>query len=134
MLPVDTGTQHGATGPTTDGATDGAVDAAGPATAPGWWHRDHPVFTPLAGFFTGLVLVTVVPGGWIGLLRLVLPYDEAERLFPLALAVLVLPLGGLAVVRTRRFSAYVLLGAASTAVVVLGVASLVLWLVIAAER
>lgn len=120
---MDTGTQQ------QQSTTDAPV-----APAPGWWHRDHPVFTPLAGFFTGLLMVTVVPGGWVGFLRLLLPYEDAERLFPLVLAVLVLPLGGLASVRTRRFSAYVLLGAASTALVVLGVVSLVLWLVIAAER
>jgi hypothetical protein len=118
---------------TTEASADASTDSSSEVT-PGWWHRDHPVFTALSGFFTGLLLVTVVPGGWIGLLRLALPYDEAERLFPLVLAVLVLPLGGLASPRTRRFSAYVLLGAASTALVVLGVVSLVLWLVIALER
>ena len=41
------------------------LGAAGPArarTPTDWWHRDHPTFTALTGFFTGLVFVTVVPG------------------------------------------------------------------------
>ncbi len=101
-----------------------------PASTVDWWHRDHPVFTPLVGFFAGLVFVTVVPGGWIGLLRLVLDYDRAEQLFPLVLVALVLPLGLVAARRTRRFGLYMLLGMAVTALVVLGVASLVLWLMI----
>lgn len=105
-----------------------------PAQPTDWWHRDHPVFSALAGFFAGAVLVTVVPGGWIGLLRLFLDYDTAASLFPLALLALLVPLGLLAPARTRRFGAYVLLGVVTTAVVVLGVASLVLWLMVLVER
>ena len=99
----------------------------------GWWHRDHPVFAPVAGFCAGLVFVTVVPGGWIGVLRLLLDYDTAESLFPLALIGLVVPLGLVAAPRTRRFGLYMLLGMAVTAVVVLGVASLVLWLLMVVD-
>lgn len=106
----------------------------GSAPTVGWWHRDHPVFTPLSGFFAGLIFVTVVPGGWIGLLRLLLDYDTAERLFPLVLVTLLLPVGLVAAPRTRRFGLYMLLGMAITAVVVLGVASLVLWLMIIVGR
>lgn len=103
------------------------------AVTVGWWHRDHPVFTRLAGFFTGLVFVTVVPGGWIGLLRLLLDYDTAESLFPLVLVALVVPLGLVAASRTRRFGLFMLLGMVVTAFVVLGVASLVLWLMIVVD-
>ena len=102
-------------------------------TTVGWWHRDHPVFTPLSGFFAGLLLVTVVPGGWIGVLRLLLPYDAAERLFPLVLVALVLPIGLVASRRTRRFGLFMLLGMVVTALVVLGVASLVLYLMVALD-
>ena len=32
---------------------------------PDWWHRDHPVFTPITGFFTGLLFVALVPAGFL---------------------------------------------------------------------
>jgi hypothetical protein len=92
-----------------------------------WWHRDHPTFTALAGFFTGMLFVTVVPGGFVGLLRLMFEYDTAEKLFPLVLISLVVPLGLLVAPRTRRFGLYMVLGMVITALVVLGVASLVLY-------
>jgi hypothetical protein len=95
-----------------------------------WWHRDHPTFTALSGFFTGMLFVTLVPGGFVGLLRLLFEYDTAEELFPLVLVSLVIPIALLAVPRTRRFGIYMLLGMVLTALVVLGVASLVLyWMV-----
>ena len=56
-----------------------------------WWHRDHPTFTALSGFFTGMLFVTLVPGGFVGLLRLLFEYDTAEELFPLVLVSLVVP-------------------------------------------
>lgn len=108
----------------------------GDATTPAadWSRHDHPVVTALAGFLAGLVFVTVVPGGWIGVLRLFLDYDRAEQLFPLVLVALVVPIGLVAAGRTRRFGLYMLLGMVTTAVVVLGVASLVLWLMVLVER
>ena len=36
---------------------------------PDWFHRGHPVFFPLAGFFTGMVSIIVVPGLYAGILR-----------------------------------------------------------------
>lgn len=99
-----------------------------------WWHSGHPVFTALAGFVAGGLYVTVVPGGWIGALRLFLDYDTAESLFPLAFVSLVVPIALVASGRTRRFGLYVVLGMVTTAVVVLGVASLVLWLMVLVER
>ena len=53
---------------------------------PDWWHRDHPTFTALTGFFTGLAFVIVVPGGCSSaLLQLLFADDTAEDLFPLVL-------------------------------------------------
>jgi hypothetical protein len=94
---------------------------------PDWWHRDHPTFTALTGFFTGLAFVIVVPGLFAAILGWIFDYDTAERLFPLVLITLVVPLGLLVVPRTRRFGAYLLIGLVTTALVVLGVAGLVLW-------
>jgi 4-amino-4-deoxy-L-arabinose transferase-like glycosyltransferase len=92
-----------------------------------WWHRDHPTFTALAGFFTGMLFVTLIPGGFVGVLRLLFEYDTAEDLFPLVLVSLLVPAGLLIAPRTRRFGLYMVLGMALTALVVLGVASLVLY-------
>ena len=92
-----------------------------------WWHRDHPTFTALSGFFTGMLFVTLVPGGFVGLLRLLFEYDTAEELFPLVLVSLVVPVALLVIPRTRRFGIYMVLGMVLTALVVLGVASLVLY-------
>ncbi|WP_175422344.1 hypothetical protein [Nocardioides jishulii] len=92
-----------------------------------WWHRDHPTFTALSGFFTGMLFVTAVPGGFAGLLRLLLSYQSAERWFPLVALTLVVPLGLLLAPRTRRFGTYMVIGMVLTLLVVLGVASLVLW-------
>lgn len=104
------------------------------APAPDWWHRDHPTFSALTGFFTGMLLVTAVPGGLIGLLRLALPYDSVQQYLGLVVASVVVPLGLLAWPRTRRFGLYMLVGMVLTGLVVLGVASLVLYLMIRMDR
>ena len=36
---------------------------------PDWWHRDHPTFTPIMGFFSGVIFVALVPAGFIAALR-----------------------------------------------------------------
>lgn len=97
---------------------------------PSWWHRDHPTFAALAGFFTGLVFVIVVPGGFIGLLSLLVSDETAETLFPLVVITLVVPIGLAIHPRTRRFGLYMLLGMVTTALVVGGVSALVLWLMV----
>ena len=102
--------------------------AGRPATD--WWHRDHPTFVALTGFFTGMLFVTAVPGGFAGILRLALDYPTAERYFPWVAVVLVLPAVLLVVPRTRRFGTYMVIGMVLTALVVLGVASLVLWFMV----
>jgi 4-amino-4-deoxy-L-arabinose transferase-like glycosyltransferase len=100
-----------------------------PATekAPDWWHRDHPTFTAITGFFTGLAFVIVVPGLFAAILNWVFEYHTAEDLFPLVLVTLVVPIGLVIAKRTRRFGTYLVIGMVSTALVVGGVAALVLW-------
>ena len=97
---------------------------------PDWWQRDHPTFVALSGFFSGMLFVTLLPGAYAGVLRLLFHYDTAERLFPYALVFLVVPIALLVRPRTRRFGTYMVLGMALTALVVLGVASLVLYFMV----
>jgi hypothetical protein len=106
---------------------DQRAEEAGP---PSWWHREHPTFTSLAGFYSGLLAVTVVPGAVAGVLRLLYTYDKAERIFPWIAVLLVIPLGLVLYRPTRRFGRYFWLGMLLTALVVLGVASLVLYLMV----
>lgn len=96
----------------------------------GWWHRDHPVFASLAGFFTGLVFVVVVPGAYAALLASIMDTESAEDLFPFVLVALAVPIALLVHPHTRRFGRYMLLGIVSTALVVGGVAALVLWFLV----
>jgi tetrahydromethanopterin S-methyltransferase subunit B len=97
------------------------------ASAPSWWHRDHPTFTALAGFFTGLLFVALIPAIYVGVLSLMFDNQKVEDLFPFVLVTLVVPLGLVANQRTRRFGTYFCIGIVLTAVVVVGVAALVLW-------
>jgi 4-amino-4-deoxy-L-arabinose transferase-like glycosyltransferase len=113
------------TGADVEGTTRGPDDRT-----TDWWHRDHPTFTALAGFFSGMLFVTVVPGTFVAILRLLFEYETAEELFPFVLVTLVVPIVLLAVPRTRRFGKYLLLGMVLTALVVLGVASLVLYFMV----
>ena len=94
---------------------------------PDWWHRDHPTFTALTGFFTGLAFVILVPGAFIAILHLLFSDDTSEDLFPFVLVTLAVPIGLMVVPRSRRFGTYMLIGTLATALVVLGVAGLVLW-------
>lgn len=107
-------------------------------TSPGgqvdWWHRDHPTFTALTGFFSGMLFVTVIPGGFAALLRLLFAYNTAEELFPFVLVTLVVPITLLSVPRTRRYGIYFVIGMALTALVVIGVASLVAYFMVRANR
>lgn len=95
---------------------------------PDWWHRDHPTFTPIMGFFTGLLFVSLVPAGFLALLQLIFEDEVARGLSPLLATTLVVPFGLLFWRPTRRFGRYMLLGIVVTAVVVVGVTTLVLWL------
>jgi hypothetical protein len=119
----------------TDKQTVGEPTPASPATQdetpaerePSWWHRDHPTFAALSGFFTGLVFVAVIPAVYVGILSLLFDNDRVESLFPFVLVTLVVPLALVVNARTRRFGTYFWVGILLTAVVVLGVGSLVLW-------
>ncbi|MDZ5623156.1 hypothetical protein SFC88_20120 [Nocardioides sp. HM23] len=125
-------------GPT---ATDppGAAAAADPAPdadreptgkrwqLPEWWHRDHPVFVPLAGFFTGMAFIILVPGTYAAVLKSLVGYERAEELFPFVLLTLVVPISLLVAPRTRGFGRYMMFGVVATAVVVVGVSLGVLW-------
>lgn len=104
-------------------------DTSGTSTdrQPDWWHRDHPTFTPLAGFFTGLALMIIVPGLFAAILHVMLDDQTAEDLFPLVLVIFALPIGLMVGRRTRRFGSYLLLGMVVTGLVVAGVTALVLW-------
>ena len=94
---------------------------------PDWWHRDHPVFVPLAGFFTGMAFIILVPGTYAAVLKSLVGYERAEELFPFVLLTLVVPISLLVPPRTRGFGRYMVFGVVATAVVVVGVALGVLW-------
>jgi hypothetical protein len=97
---------------------------------PDWWHRDHPVFTPLAGFFTGLVTVVLLPGLYAALLSQFFDNGTAADLFPFVAVLLVVPLALMAAQRTRRFGRYMLAGMLLTALVVVAVGALTLWILV----
>ena len=108
------------------GTTEVEPDSSG-QRQPSWWHRDHPTFAALSGFFTGLLFVALVPAAFFGVLSLIFDNDRAEDLFPFVLLTLVVPIGLVASQRTRRFGTYFWIGMILTAIVVVGVGALVLW-------
>ena len=118
---ADTGADDG------DDGGDDTGDDVGEERQPNWWHRDHPTFAALSGFFTGLLFVALVPAAFYGVLTLVVDNDRAEDLFPFVLLTLVVPIGLVASKRTRRFGTYFWIGMVLTAIVVVGVGALVLW-------
>lgn len=100
---------------------------------PSWWHRDHPTFSALSGFFTGLLFVLLVPALFVGILSLLFDYNRVEDLFPLVLVTLVVPLGLVLSPRSRRFGSYMWIGIVTTAIVVVGVGALVLYVLVNGE-
>ena len=101
-----------------------------PARSLEWWHHSHPTFAGITGFFAGMLLVTALPGAFVAILRLLFSYDTAERLFPLVLIALLLPITMLLKRRTRRFAQFMFLGMLLATLVVLGVTSLVLYFMV----
>ena len=95
-----------------------------------WWHASHPTFAGITGFFAGMLYVTAVPGAFVGILRLLFSYETAEKLFPFVLLALVLPIALLVKRKTRRFAQFMFVGMIVTAMVILGVASLVLYFMV----
>lgn len=120
--------------PVTSGANRGggahAIRSDNERTAPSWWHRDHPTFTALVGFYSGIAFTILVPSLFGALVSLIFDQATAERLFPFVLLTLVVPLGLVVLPRTRRFGAFMWVGILTTLVVVLGVGGLVLWLLV----
>ena len=116
---------------------DSSAEQPAPATVedgqPDWWHRDHPTFTPLAGFFSGTAFVVLVPGLFAALLEAFFDPDTVRDLFPFVLVALVVPVVLVARPHTRRYGSYFWLGMVATAVVVLGVAALVLRVMMATD-
>ena len=98
-----------------------------------WWHRDHPVFTALTGFFAGLAFISLVPALYMWLLRLFFSDETAEALFPFVLVSLAVPIGLVITERTRRFGTYMILGMVVCGIVVAGVAALVIYVLMMRE-
>jgi hypothetical protein len=94
---------------------------------PDWFHREHPVFFPLAGFFTGMLYIILVPGIYTAVLAALVNDERAEELFPFVALAFVVPIALLVPRRTRRFGRYMLFGTLATIVVVVGVGAVVLW-------
>ena len=92
-----------------------------------WWHASHPTFAGITGFFAGMLFVTALPGAYAGLLRLLFDHETSEQLFPFVLLALALPIVLLVKRKTRRFAQFMFVGMVVTALVVGGVASLVLY-------
>lgn len=113
--------------------TDHSLDEGPVTRPPDWWHRDHPTFTALTGFFAGLAFVIVVPGVFAAILSAMFDYETAEDLFPFVVLTLAVPIGLLVAPRTRRFGRYMLIGMVTTLLVVVGVAALVLWVLVSRE-
>jgi hypothetical protein len=112
-----------------DGGDDGP-DGAESAPEPSWWHRSHPTFAGLVGFFSGVAYVIVVPGIYAALLGLLLSDSSAQRLFPLIALALLVPLALLIPRKTRRFAQFMLLGVVTTALVIGLTATLVIWVMV----
>jgi hypothetical protein len=94
------------------------------------WHESHPTFAALAGFFAGMLFVTALPGAFAGILRRAFDYETAEKLFPLVLGFLAVPIGMLMKRRTRRFAQFMWVGMVVTALVFVGVTSVVLYFMV----
>jgi energy-coupling factor transporter transmembrane protein EcfT len=113
--------------PTVD---EGDDDADGTGPEPSWWHRSHPTFAGLVGFFTGVAFVIVIPGVYAAVLSLLLGDTTAQRLFPLVLMALVVPLALLVPRKTRRFAQFMLLGVVLTALVIGLTSAVVIWVLV----
>ena len=97
---------------------------------PSWWNRSHPTFAGLVGFFTGVAYVIAVPGAYAALLGLLVSDATAQKLFPLVLVALLVPIAMLVWRKTRRFAQFMFLGIVSTAVVIATTTALVIWVMI----
>jgi len=108
--------------------TEPAIDD--PVPGRDWWHRDHPTFAALSGFYAGLLFAIVVPGLYAAILAAVVGQRRAEGLFPFVLVTLIVPVLLVIAPRSRRFGLYMWLGMISTAIVVVGVGGGVFWFMV----
>jgi hypothetical protein len=122
-------TESGAT-PAVEHDGDGGDGGDDSAPEPSWWHRSHPTFAGLVGFFSGVAYVIVIPGIFAALLRIIVGDTTAQRLFPLLALLLIVPLALLIPRRTRRFAQFMLFGVVTTAVVIGLTAALVIWVMV----
>jgi hypothetical protein len=133
MVPMSTHDEARFTGLTPATGTTAVAAGAPPAPAVSgeadapWWHRSHPVFTPLAAFFTGLVVVVVELGLFGAILGKLAGRENVLQLLPLGLVTLVVPLALLIRPGTRRFGVFMLTGMIATGVVIGGSGALTLW-------
>ena len=88
------------------------------------------MFAPLSGFYTGLLVVILVPALFGALLSIFVDDSTAESLLPLAAVVFAVPLVLLGFRGSRRFGRYMLLGMVLTAVVVLLVAAATIFVLV----
>lgn len=109
------------------------IEQTDPAPVQHTWPRDHPVVIALTGFFAGLAYVCLVPAAYVALTRWVFSQDTSDDLFPFVIVAVLAPLALLVPERTRWFAKHVALGMVVTAVIVLGVSAMVLWVVMGRE-
>jgi hypothetical protein len=127
--PVQAPVEHPVQAPV-EAPADGAPEDEDPGPPPSWWHRSHPTFAGLVGFFSGVAYVIIIPGVYATILGLLLSDSAAQRLFPLVLVALVIPLAMLVPRKTRRFAQFMFLGIISTALVIAATTALVIWVMV----
>jgi hypothetical protein len=111
-----------------DSGTSTEAPEAQDAPSPDWWHRSHPTFAALVGFFSGVAYVIIVPGLYAAVLGLVFSDSTAAKLFPLVGVALLVPLIMLAFRKTRRFAEMMFLGIVGTAVVIVVTGAVTFWI------
>jgi len=120
-----------------EGADDPSAESVGDpheGPEPSWWHRSHPTFAGLVGFFAGVAYVIAVPGAYAALLGLLVKDSSTQqRLFPLVLLALVIPVAMLFPRKTRRFAQFMFLGIFSTALVIALTAALTIWVMVSID-
>ena len=75
----------------------------------------------------------LVPAAFVGVLSLLFDNDRVEELFPLVLVTLIVPLLLVLAPKSRRFGTYMWVGIVTTAIVVVGVGALVLYVLVNGE-
>jgi hypothetical protein len=105
-------------------------ESSGSSGLSAWLHDSHPTVAALVGFYIGLAYAILVPGTWGALLTWVVGQERAEELFPWVALTLLVPLALLIPRKTRRLAEFVWLGIILTVLVVVGVGSLVFWILL----